>query len=482
MKNTKINETVSAGATGSSSIAVSLAGSGNGGDTTFSAFLKRMNKSLANKNSGNFKLVTPFPIKKLTESHELQDVLSRLRGVEGKYANNSPRDNTTFAVEDDDGNIMKITVKKDAAAEFEVALAHELSDRESSVLGGPREKISMAELLFNLKDRFSIIDVEFPTIPVDAIYNADKATEAPAGMDAPVADDNVQEPGQEGMDDSMGGGIDTGLDGPTGNAMDSSLGDDDLGPVGGNDGPLNLDDVNDVEDNSTTGSGLLSNNSGTGTDTPAIAGPEGDDDMVSDFDDTATDNSSESILDKVIDLLKANVSAQEAQAQAEIEKARALQAEYSARAVDATLKQETELAGMEAKMKQQKEEAKDARRLADIAKFRVEQGSKLTEADAMETPAMIRRMLSQLNMRWRVLPEDTPDVAEYKRAKARAERMELNARLRSAQTSMNFAKKTNSTNTDPNLRNAQQNQQNQQAGMQGSPNGQIGATGPQGPM
>jgi hypothetical protein len=500
MKNKTINETASAGVTGTGSIAVSMGGPANGDPKSLKDFLKGMEIKFVNSQGNYGYKVVPFPITKLkesasgnsfrvlTEAIELQDVLSRLRGMEGKYSNNlnKARDYVTYGVEDDEGNVMKVTVGKDVAAEFEVVLANELAERESDVMGSSQAKISMAELLFNLKDRFRIVDVEFPTIPTDAVYDADRASKGGPESDPTNIQSTDQVPDNGGMDDmGMGGDMDTGMGAGGDMGMGPEGGEDDLPPAASpRNAPMNLDDVEDIDDQSTPGSNLLSQNSGaaTGADDMGMgpeASMEDDSDMATEFGD---EDDTGSILDKVMKMLTAQAEAQTAQANAEAEKARAEQAKASNEALRATMEKEEQLAGIEAQMERAKEQNKEAKRISDIARFKVDQATGLTEADSLETPAMIRRMIPMVNQRWKVEATDTPEQASFKRQQAALERRELQARLRSAQNRMRFTADQNAKNDQLAL-NQNQNQQGQpnQQGQQGQQQGMGRPGAPVGP-
>src|SRR6185312_4365202 len=138
------------------------------------------------KNKLQLKVVEMSPIK---EFYDISNVVSKLKGLE--RANSKKQDNVVYGVEDNEGNVMKITVKKEQAKDFEYRLARDMADAKEDNLSG-KEKTSMAELLYDLKDEFDIIDVDFPRIPKDVIYNADKATKGPDTAEVPE-DDNISD-------------------------------------------------------------------------------------------------------------------------------------------------------------------------------------------------------------------------------------------------------------------------------------------------
>lgn len=465
MTKQKLNETAGGGATGAGGVAVRTDGPGISGKQRRSLqdYLRKFQKRVVNRYK--FAPVTPFPIR-LGEAFDLQDVLSRLRGIEGKSV--EPRDNVTYGVEDDEGNIMKVTVRKDQAAEFEAVLAHELADIEAfSVTGEQGKDVSMAELLYNLKDKFDIIDVEFPKIPTDVVYNADQATVQPASQ-MPANDQVTDDQTNLDQDDDMGMGGDIGAPG----GMEG----DDLGPVANGKDKMNLDDISGEGIDDLEGDAMGGEGSPEG-DLGALE-PEGDAEGVEGFEEPPADEGS--ILDRVLDMLKAQAEAETAKANAEAEKYRADQAEYSARAAQATVAQQEELARMEADMEKQKNQEKQAKKLADIAKYRVQQtsGFGVNESDSGETVALVRKLMAALPQKWEVYPTDDLETRSYKNQQQANEMRELQARMRSARAREIYAKQQREKGQqqqNPNQEQQQNGQQQQnQRGQQQQPNGQQG--------
>lgn len=435
MKNKNLNETASGGAIGTGGIAVRLDGKIIDGKERrrLQDFLRSFNKKVTNRYK--YKPVKPFPIS-VNESFDIQDVLSRLRGLEDHPS--ARQDSVTYGVEDDEGNVMKVSVRADQATEFETTLGHELADMKAfSITGQSGKDVSMAELLFNLKDKFDIIDVQFPKIPDDVVYNADDAS-----FNVPDTE------------------------------LDDEVGDDDMGSDLGPNDPMDLENMEDIEGDEMGGELAPGDDGGMG-------GLEGDmEDVdaegVEDFVEP-TESSEGSILDRVLDMLKAQAEAERAKAEAAAEESRAKQAEYSARAAAATIEQEEEIARMEAEMERQKDEEKQARKLADIAKYRVSKASGLRESDDLETVAMVRRAMSQVANQYRF--EHNPNISDEENnerrqylAQQKANKMrELQARMRSARTREIYAAQAKrKQNQQRNQQQQQQNQQNQdnQAGNQ----------------
>jgi negative regulator of replication initiation len=242
------------------------------------------------------------------ETFDSADVISKLKSAETKADNEE--DSTGFALEDEDGKIVKVYVAADQAKDFESALGTALAgEDEDDEEAGDDENTSLeiAEVLFGLKDRFTIIDVEWPDIEED----------------------------EEEEDISVEGGE---------------------GDVEGGDAEGNLDpDVEGGEDED-------------GMEAELQAGEDGElgDEMGMGEDPAA------SALDKVIDLLKAQADAQTAEANAKEAEANAEEAKHNASAAEAKVKQEEEVLDMEAYYDDQKKLDKEAKQLSKLAKYKHE--------------------------------------------------------------------------------------------------------------
>lgn len=374
--------------------------------------------------------------KVLSENINVNDVVSRLKGLEKK---NEPRatGTTTFGVEDDEGNIMKVTVKSEQAKDFETKLAMELGDIQTDkIYGYQKSNISMAELLYNMKNEFEIVDVEFPSIPSDVIYNADKASRS---EDVGMADPN--------MVDDMG---------------------DDMPPEG--------DEMMDSD--------VPMNNSPDGApegDMPP-EGDEMDDEMMDDesVEDYSEDEPEgfESMFQSLLQMMMAQAEAQKAQAEAEAEKSRAITAEYTAKAASSELQKEEELARMNAELEKQKMKEKESKKMANLAKFRVQQGKEFStntfegfkpmfknimeelESEALENEQMIRKQMNVARQQYAVSPNDDQDTRLFKQQALHATMDELNAKLKKTKAATLYNNKIKQKNQQP--QQPQQNNNNQQ--------------------
>lgn len=314
---------------------------------------------------------TPFKVT-VNENVSLDQIYSKLSGIE----NSSRKDDynsVTYGVEDDNGNLMKITVRSDQSEDFEAALAQELAEVEEykqTGRGGKGRDISMAEVLFNLKQKFDIINVEFPEIPTDRVYNADKVTK-PEDMasefqsppaDSPLGDDDASLPDETG-------------EMPEEDSPDTETGDDDL--------DLDFDPDSD-EDSDESG--------------------DEDSDISLDLDTSSDEPDEESILKQIVRMMSADAEAKKAQHEAEAEKYRAMQAEYAAKAAKQEMYQQEELLKMEEEQKRQKEKEAGAKKLADLARFRLRGGvsegtsflSILSELNDLEDETTIRMQMRNI--------------------------------------------------------------------------------------
>lgn len=223
------------------------------------------------------------------------DVVSKLNSAQ-KH-NDMQKNAVVYGIEGEDGEVTKVYIAKDQDEEFKRALDSEIRDAD--------DKKDIAEILFNLRDSFNILHVEWPPIPEDEEVNVDmkdqpgKEGEGAEGELPPGADDKGGEPGAAGAEGEL---------------------------------------------------------------PPA----EGDAGMSS------GGNDDQSILFKVIDMLKADAEAKTAEANAKAKQAEAREAKYAANIADRKVKSEEEFANADSYFKQQQEGKKAAQRLSKLAKYRQE--------------------------------------------------------------------------------------------------------------
>lgn len=139
----------------------------------------------------SFELIMEFE----DQPFDTETIISKLKSMERKSEKFDKQATTEFGLKDEDGNTILVTVPQDQADSFESALRARLSGSMGSRLD-QREPPSVEEVLFQLKDHFSILDVSWPTVPEDQEVSTN------IGMG--------EEP--EGEDTAMGGEDDLGLD------------------------------------------------------------------------------------------------------------------------------------------------------------------------------------------------------------------------------------------------------------------------------
>lgn len=229
------------------------------------------------------------------------DVMSKLAAAE-KYSRLA-QDTTAFGLEDSDGNVIKVMVPTEQAEEFEDALATLLGGTKEDENGEETTGVEIAEVLFELKDRFEIVDVVWPDIEGDVEEEEEADVEPEEQPDSDESDD----------DQSDDGDIEDELEDPTEEPQDEPS----MEPAGG----------------------------------------------------------AESALQQVIDMMKADAEARKAESEAREAEAEARAAEAAAHAAAAKVRQEEEILDMEAYNRNKKEQEKEAKRLADLAKFKHEKAS-----------------------------------------------------------------------------------------------------------
>jgi hypothetical protein len=239
------------------------------------------------------------------------DVIAKLKSAT-KDAKAKGEDTIAFALEDEDGAMVKVWVPEDQAEDFQSALEQALSKREDTYDEDDTNDVEIAEILWSLRKDFDIINVEFGKIPEDQ-----EETLPP--------DVNVEgEPGQEGESGE-------------GNAQ----------PEGG-DGNAPADKGGD----------------GEGGEGEMTAEPGEAENLGASEDDVKT------TLQSVIDMMKADAEARRAESEAREKEAEATISKFNMQAASDKVKQEEETLDMETYYDNKKEEDDEAKRLAKLAKYR----------------------------------------------------------------------------------------------------------------
>lgn len=245
---------------------------------------------------------------KLGESTEPEfnsfDVKSKMTNAE--RTDKLKKDSAVYGIEDEEGNITKVYVDKNQEHDFKHTLSTMLKDED---------KLDVAEILFDLRNTFNILFVEWPKMPEDE-------------ETINVLDKKEGEPGEGEPKD--------------GEPKDGEPGEGDEPPAE----PL-----------------------------PPAAPPAPD---------------SESILLKVIDMLRADADAKKAEATAKAKEAESETAKFSVQLSNIKVKNEEDMLKADEYFKKQSEAKKDQERIAKLAKYRNEVVKNTTyEADMSFLQTMI---------------------------------------------------------------------------------------------
>lgn len=180
-----ISESAAGGSTGAGAVAAypgSLFGGG-----ILQEKSKKKRKMIRRLSKGMSRLGEALGIQSDKSQFNAADVVSKLDAAQKKAKVED--DTTTFGLEDDKGNMIKVHVRADQAEEFERAL--------SSMLGGADDNaddknssLEIAEVLYNLKNKFEIVDVDWGSIQSDE----EEEQEVDPGQEGAEG-----QPGQEGM-------------------------------------------------------------------------------------------------------------------------------------------------------------------------------------------------------------------------------------------------------------------------------------------
>jgi hypothetical protein len=426
--------------------------------------LKKKREEEGKKKRGSF---SSFFRRKVNEEFDMGSIVSQLKGIEGS-SSDSVSAAVSYGIEDDKGNFMRVTVKSDQAKEFEMTIARKMADnKDNTVLGLNTQKMSLAEILFDLQNQFDILDVEFPIIPKDAVYNQDDATvgqpNQPADNQNVVPDAN----GQFGEDA-------TGMDAFDGNDPNATGGD--LGGLG-DDNTANTSDL---------GSGETNPDDVLGTGQP----DETDADNVEDFGtETTSDTDPASLLRSLVDMLKKQAEAETAKANASAEQARASQAEWSAIAANKEVERQEEFARVQADLDEKKRREKQAKQYADLAKYNVTQGksalnnmdegiedsflysSILEDATQINNVAALQQAKQEIIEKYKPNSNDSTLDKNYKTAAMRLEMAQLNNRIDFIKLTDQYNKqKTLQDQSQQGQNNDNQNQNNQNNNQQNNNN------------
>jgi hypothetical protein len=241
------------------------------------------------------------------------DVISKLKSSE-KAAEEHGEDTVAFALEDENGNLVKVWVPNDQADDFESSLQNALSGNDEDE-DDENDNLEIAEVLWKLRKDYDIVNIEWGEIPEDQ----EQTTPVPGETGPNVAG------GVAGGAEAGAGGAEAGAGGAEAGAGEAEV---PPGEEGGTEGEMTAEP-------------------GTGEEETA-----------------------KSALQQVIDAMKADAEARKAEAEAKTAEAKAKEAEATSKQAESKLKQEEEVLDMETYYKNKKEEEDEAKRLAKLAKYR----------------------------------------------------------------------------------------------------------------
>jgi hypothetical protein len=166
---------------------------------------KKKHVTMRRLNQGIPRLAESLGLNTDETRYNAADVISKLDAAEKKAKNTE--DTVTFGMEDEEGNVVKVYVRSDQAKEFEHALGALLSGQDNNS-DEQNTALEIAEVLFELKNKFDIIDVDWGVIPSDE--EEEQEVEGGENPEEMGMDPNMEEmPPEDGMmDDGMGGGED----------------------------------------------------------------------------------------------------------------------------------------------------------------------------------------------------------------------------------------------------------------------------------
>lgn len=206
-----IREMAAAGSTGAGSIASVPGGLFNGG-VIYNPY-KKWGKTKKKKGNVIRRYVNESLGLTTDETNfNAADVVSKLDAAEKKIK--AEEDTVSFGLEDDEGNLVRVYVRADQAKDFENALAGLLGEKDSND-DDLNSSLEIAEVLYELKDKFEIVDVNWGVIPADEEeeqeVEGDEDPEMQADMQNPEGDemggmDAEMDPNAMGMggeDESM---------------------------------------------------------------------------------------------------------------------------------------------------------------------------------------------------------------------------------------------------------------------------------------
>lgn len=199
LKDLLMNEQAATGSTGAGAVANARGSLFGGGPVDLKAENRRKTKMMRRigyvpvsevitpRQSNTWKAVYEAASSQAT--FDEQDVISKLDAAEQKAK--ASQDVVAFGMEDEDGKIVKVYVRSEQADDFEVALAQALAGADGDD-NDENTSAEIAEVLYQLKDKFDIVDVEW------GVIIGDEDEEQEIEGDDPEAEMDVDAEGEGG--------------------------------------------------------------------------------------------------------------------------------------------------------------------------------------------------------------------------------------------------------------------------------------------
>jgi hypothetical protein len=126
------------------------------------------------------------------EKYSQEDVASKVAGAEKNT--DLKRNSVVYGIEDEDGNMTKVYIAKEQEDDFKQALEQLQHDENIK---------DVSEILYNLRNKFNIMHVEWPKLPEDEEVD-NKLAKPEGGEDKEGVEDDVLNPKPEDMPGAEG--------------------------------------------------------------------------------------------------------------------------------------------------------------------------------------------------------------------------------------------------------------------------------------
>ncbi len=153
---------------------------------------KKRNKKLGISEA--FRVLEDLSPDRVDKNFDTSEVIAKLKSLENKESVNFD-DGVTFGLVDTNGGIVKVTIPRDQSAGFEQDIQHLMGEYDES-----ESAPEIAEILYKLKNNYTIVDVEWPEVEED---QEESASQLDPGEEGVPGEEGM--PGEEAGADMMGG-------------------------------------------------------------------------------------------------------------------------------------------------------------------------------------------------------------------------------------------------------------------------------------